>query len=137
MNVQAQPVRPTPSRVHSAKLQGFDGPFFPHNIERLQRAYSSQVFGRKELDKAAHSVHAHQENPPIVVEVPQTNDGYQWYVGYGFRTRNGGEMRVLLPRADHEGIADRHCAIYTRGLSGNAVEGVMSGLALNFSEALR
>lgn len=121
------------TKIQTAKLEDFRGPFFPRKLERVQKRYryESIRWNQQFFDAVADRLHAGK-----VIWHPRTTDGYTWTAGISFRLGSV-RYKVLFPMTHdtlsrREGTnSDRHVALYT---SENVSESQMAYAAEMFAE---
>ena len=104
-------------KKEDAALKNYEGPFFPKQIERVQKRYhySMTRWNAQFFDRVADALHA-----GVVKYHARTSDHYVWNVGIRF-TSKGVTYKVLLPMA-HDTLlkkdgttSDRHIGLYCKG----------------------
>ena len=102
-------------KVKGALLEGYEGPFFPRSLERIQKrfAYETVRWNKILFDDVADALHDGEHFGHIT-----TSDGYVWADGISFMLHKT-KFMVLFPMAldTNERIdgtqADRHVALYS------------------------
>jgi hypothetical protein len=116
------------ARVDLAKLDGYDGPFFPKWTEELTQCISV-TFAESEILQALPSMPKSLTKEDIIVPTSKflymmpdirTSDGYSWQYVLYFRSQGGNTFAIALPYINdfemEDGVmSDRSAACYTRG----------------------
>lgn len=103
----------------NARLEDWQGPFFPPELEEAERAYGKNV--RIMGDCLYWEMGIGFANFFMgIVKMPVTSDGYTWFRALRFKGYPDGEAIVLFPDTSRAGLTvgdkmDRAIAIYTKG----------------------
>lgn len=103
------------TKVKEATLPGFEGPYFPETLGRIQKRfrYEAVRWNHQFFDEVAERLHNGATS-----FYQRTADGYMWPVAIIF-THGEVEFKALIPGAHdlpamRDGTnADRHCAVYS------------------------
>lgn len=108
-------------KVEDARLEGYEGPFFPPSLEEIQRRYSHhpQRFNDLFFGDLADRLHSGTVTKHPVTSDEPNHAQSPWDYGVSF-VRHGAEYQILFPRLmDHRRLdgtySTRHVAAYVKG----------------------